>query len=202
GTVTIDVAAQPDATTRSGSIIVAGQAITVSQSARNCSYSINPSSANFATAGGTGSVTVTAPVGCTWTATTNAAWIAVTTGANGNGSGSVAYSVGANAGAARTGVLLIGAQSFTINQSSAPCSFGISPTGQNVTRASGTGTTVTVTTQSFCSWTAVSNDSWITVSPANGVGNGNVSWTYSSNPVPNQRTGTMTIAGHTFTVIQ
>ena len=174
----------------------------VSQGARDCSYSINPSSASFTTTGGTGAVTVAAPVGCTWTATTNAAWITVTTGANGNGSGSVAYSVGANAGAARTGVLLIGAQSFTINQSSAPCSFGIGPTGQNVTRASGTGTPVTVTTQSFCSWTAVSNDPWITVSTANGVGNGNVSWTYSSNPVPNQRTGTMVIAGRTFTVIQ
>ena len=180
-----------------------GQTVTVSQAARNCSYSINPSAADFPSAGGTGSVTVTAPTGCAWTATTNAAWIGATSGASGSGAGSVVYSVGANAGAPRTGTLLIAGQIFTVNQTSPPCSFGIGPTSQNVSRAAGTGATVAVTTPSFCSWAAVSNASWITVSPpTTGLGNGNVSWTYTVNQAPAQRTGTMTIAGQTFTVTQ
>ena len=203
GTVTINVAAQTDATSRTGSITVAGQTVAVSQASRNCSYSINSSAADSPTAGGTGSVAVTAPTGCTWTATSNAAWITVTAGASGTGAGNVTYTVAANTGAARTGTLLIAGQSFTVKQTSPPCAFGIGPTSQNVNRNSGTGTTVTVTTQSFCSWTAVSNDSWITVSPpTTGLGDGNVGWTYAANQVPVQRTGTMTIAGQTFTVTQ
>jgi len=53
-------------------------------------------------------------------------------------------------------------------------------------------------------WTAVSNVSWITITAgSNGTGSGTVS--YSVAPYggpPKNRTGTMTIAGKTFTVKQ
>ena len=52
-----------------------------------------------------------------------------------------------------------------------------------------------------CNWTAVSNASWITItSPASGNGNGTV--TYSVARTTTRRSGTMTIAGRTFTVTQ
>ena len=54
-----------------------------------------------------------------------------------------------------------------------------------------------------CTWTATSNASWITItSGSNGTGNGTVSYSVSSNTDTSQRTGTMTIAGQTFTVTQ
>lgn len=74
----------------------------------------------FGAAGGTGSVPVTAPTGCAWTATTSAAFITISTGATGNGNGTVAFTVAANTGAARSGTLSVGGTTnFTINQSAA-----------------------------------------------------------------------------------
>jgi len=67
-----------------------------------------------------------------------------------------------------------------------------------------------VTTESFtivsptaCAWTAASNAGWITVTGgATGTGNGTVSYVVAANPHPNPRSGTLTIAGQTFTVNQ
>ena len=51
-----------------------------------CSYSISPSSASFQFQGGYGSIGVTASTGCSWTATSNANWIVITSGSSGSGS--------------------------------------------------------------------------------------------------------------------
>jgi len=60
-----------------------------------------------------------------------------------------------------------------------------------------------VSTGATCTWTAASNDSWITItSAASDIGNGTVKWTVSQNNTNNTRIGTMTIAGQTFTVTQ
>src|SRR6185436_4581549 len=62
-----------------------------------CAPTISPTSSNLATsAATTGSVTVTAGTGCTWTAASNVGWITVTAGASGTGNGTVSYSVSAN----------------------------------------------------------------------------------------------------------
>src|SRR6185312_8057594 len=61
-----------------------------------CSFSINPTSASFAAAGGSGSVTVSTSAGCNWTAASNNSFITVTSGASGSGNGTVNYSVAAN----------------------------------------------------------------------------------------------------------
>ena len=202
-TVTFDVAANAATAARTGSITVAGQPITVSQSGRNCTYSINRPTMNFTSAGGTGSVSVTTLNGCTWTAASNATWIAVSSGATGNGPGSVAFSVNANVGGgARTAAITIAGQILTVTQD-AGCSYSINPTSQSLRDPAGTGTTVAVTTQTSCGWTAVSNASWITVNSGSVNGNGSVGWTYTANTMPGiSRTGTMTIAGQTFTVVQ
>ena len=82
-----------------------------------CTYSISPTSASFAAAGGTGSVGVTAGAGCAWTAVSNASFITITGGASGSGNGTVSYSVGANAGTtSRTGTMTIAGQTFTVTQ--------------------------------------------------------------------------------------
>ncbi|HEY0172525.1 MAG TPA: M36 family metallopeptidase [Pyrinomonadaceae bacterium] len=82
-----------------------------------CTYSISPTSASAPAAGGSGTVTVTAGAGCGWTASSNAAFIGITSGASGTGSGTVTYSVGANAGTtSRTGTLTIAGQTFTVTQ--------------------------------------------------------------------------------------
>ncbi|MBC7912331.1 MAG: M36 family metallopeptidase [Pyrinomonadaceae bacterium] len=82
-----------------------------------CTFSINPTSANFAAGGGTGSVSVTAGAGCAWTAESNSMFITVTSGSSGSGNGTVTYSVASNTGAtSRTGIMTIAGQPFTVTQ--------------------------------------------------------------------------------------
>jgi uncharacterized repeat protein (TIGR01451 family) len=83
------------------------------------SFSISPSSQSFSAAGGTGSVTVAAAAGCSWTAASNVPWTSITSGASGTGNGTVNYSVGANTGAARSGAMMIAGVTFAINQTDA-----------------------------------------------------------------------------------
>ncbi|HKP71801.1 MAG TPA: M36 family metallopeptidase, partial [Pyrinomonadaceae bacterium] len=83
-----------------------------------CTFSISPTSASVASGGGTGSVSVTAGTGCTWSAVSNASFITITAGASGSGNGTVSYSVASNtATTSRTGTLTIAGQTFTVNQS-------------------------------------------------------------------------------------
>ncbi len=75
---------------RAGTITIAGQAFTITQS-MGCTYTIAPTSQTIAAAGGTGTASVTAAAECAWTATSNDTWITVTAGATGSGNGSVSY---------------------------------------------------------------------------------------------------------------
>ncbi len=87
------------------------------------------------------------------------------------------------------------------------CSYSISPGSAAVAATSGTGainvTTTNVTTQAACPWTAVSNSFWITItSGAAGVGSQSLSYSVGANPAGYARTGSLTVAGFTFTVTQ
>jgi hypothetical protein len=57
------------------------------RSATVCSYDLTPDSAEFGKDAGTGTFTVSAPDGCTWTAASSASWLVVTSGNEGSGSG-------------------------------------------------------------------------------------------------------------------
>jgi hypothetical protein len=82
------------------------------------------------------------------------------------------------------------------------CTYSISPRSVTVTYSGGYAD-VKVTSQSGCSWTAVSNVDWIkVVSGAKGAGNGTVRYYVTANPDYYSWTGTLTIAGQTFTVTQ
>ena len=61
-----------------------------------------------------------------------------------------------------------------------------------------------MTAPAGCAWTGVSNNtSWLTVtSGASGSGTGTVAFSATANPNTSARTGTITIAGQTFTVNQ
>jgi hypothetical protein len=83
-----------------------------------CTFSVSPARANYPASGGNGTITVTAPSGCVWTATSNSSWIAIT-GATGVGTGTVTYSVAQYVGKPkkRTGTMAVAGQTVTIQQS-------------------------------------------------------------------------------------
>jgi hypothetical protein len=124
------------------------------------------------------------------------------TGASGTGNGVVAYSVAPNLGGARTGIITVAGQTFTVTQAALVCTYTISPTSVSVDERQ-RDFTVAVTAVAGCAWTANTNASWITItSGASGTGNGSVEVRIERNTGDDDRTGTVTIAGHTFTVRQ
>ena len=201
GTVAISVAANTGGA-RTGTLTVANQTVTVTQAAAPCSYSVTPTNVSIGAAGGTGTpISVSTSSGCTWTSTGNVSWLMILSGASGTGGGSVTYSVQPNTGPARTGTLTVAGQTVMISQSTG-CVYAIAPASQTFEASGGTGGPVAVTAPSGCAWTAVSNANWITVTTgSSGSGSGSVTFTVAAN-TGGQRTGTLTIAGLTFTVTE
>lgn len=119
-----------------------------------CTYAVAPANQSFTASGGSGTVTVTATAGCSWTASEAASWVTVTSGASGTGNGTAGYSVAANTGAARSATMTVAGRSLTISQAAAPATFtitasagtegAISPAGA-VSVPSGSSRTFTIT---------------------------------------------------------
>jgi hypothetical protein len=84
-----------------------------------CTYSVSPTQASFGAAAGMGSVVVTAPAGCPWTAQSNESWIAIVGAGSGSGNGTVSYTVAAYTGKPkkRSGTMTIAGQTVTVRQS-------------------------------------------------------------------------------------
>jgi hypothetical protein len=104
-------------------------------------FGLNPTAQNFSAAGSNGIVNVTSTgSSCDWTATSNASWLTVTSGASGTGNGTVGFNVAANTGAQRTGTVSIARQTFTVTQDgTAPpaTTFQFSQSSHNVNEGAG-----------------------------------------------------------------
>jgi hypothetical protein len=203
GTVNYSVAPKGDTGSRMGTITIAGETFTVTQSGIDCTLlTIMPTNQSFPQVGGMGSVAVTTGASCMWTAASNAAFITITSGPGGTGNGTVNYTVATNPDPTpRSGTMTIGGQTFTVNQDGA-CPISISPAGRTFLAAGGTGT-ITVTTDPTCSWTAVPSVVWLTItSGSSGTGNGTVRYTVAPNTSGGQRIGSIVVSGKTHTVKQ
>ncbi len=193
GTVNYSVAANTTTAQRNGTLTVAGQTFTATQSAMStCGVQVSTGGFNLGYASRQVSFQVSAASTCSWTATANASWVTFNSGATGKGNGTVILTVDANTGSARTGTISVNNASLVVNQSgSTTCTYVLSATSQSVVAAGGTGT-VTVSAGSSCAWTAASNASWISVT-GSGTGNGSVTYTVQAN-TGSSRTGTLTIS--------
>jgi hypothetical protein len=82
------------------------------------------------------------------------------------------------------------------------CGYSLSRVNGFFTEAGGSGN-ISLTAGNGCAWTAFSNDDWIILtSPDSGTGSDPVTYDVRENFTGSPRTGTMTIAGQTFTVLQ
>ncbi|HEY7191028.1 MAG TPA: BACON domain-containing carbohydrate-binding protein [Vicinamibacterales bacterium] len=204
GPVAFSVAANTGGA-RTGTATIASQTFTVNQAAgaAACTYSISNTEANIGPDATQGTVSVIAGAGCTWTATSNASWITVASGATGTGNGQVLLTLAANTGAERTGTATIATRTFTVTQRAfmPACTYSISPSSLSVGPGDGSGT-VSLSTGSGCSWTTVSSAAWLTVTQgASGSGNGVIAFSVVANSGA-ARTATLTIATQVFTLTQ
>jgi hypothetical protein len=204
GAVRYAVAANGGAA-RTGTISVAGTAVTVTQAGTatvGCQFTVSPGAATIAANGGDGTVQVTASgASCAWTAVSNVPWISVTS-SGGGGSGNLRYTVSANSGAARTGTLTVAGTTVTVTQPASPaCQFTVSPQSDTFPTAGGDGTVRIDASAGSCPWTAASAVPWIAVASASGSGGANLRYTVAANTGA-ARSGTLTVAGTTVTVTQ
>ena len=194
GVVNVSLAPNPSETVRTGTLTVAGQAVSVQEEGLGgCTLEISPTSASFNKDSANGSFAVTAPAHCEWSATSNSQWLAVTSGSPGSGNGTVNYSVERNRDVnARTATIAVGSRAFAVNQSGdspAPiCDYSVTPIEFSPCMSVPYNLTATITTQQGCTWTATSGASWITVTGGqSGSGPGVVSFTVSDNWDPPRR---------------
>jgi len=168
-----------------------------------CSFELSNREQNFSSAGGPGEVAVQTGAQCSWAVEGATGWVTLHSGTSVTGPGTANFTVLPNVTPeGRTKALAIAGISFTVNQSGlAPCAFSITPESKSFGDAGGSGQ-VHVATTAGCDWTATSNVAWVTTGAAKGSGPGPVSYSVAANNASTSRSGTLTVAGHTFSVAQ
>ena len=190
-------------TPRTGTITVtAGQTIakfTVTQDAYPCAYTFTPSNQTAQPDGGNFNLSVGTT--CTWTASTTTPWIAINAGSGATGNGSLSYTIAPNnAVATRVGTIQINDQTYTVTDFGTGCNYVVTPAEGNYGSKGGSGT-LTIQTDTSCSWTVQSPVSWInTFSTTSASGNGTVSYKVDPNASSQSRTNTLTVAGQQITI--
>lgn len=159
---------------------------------------IDPPTRTFTKDGGGGAI-LTSGSG-TWTANTAAPWITITPRTTADAGVSCIYVVSSNLSAdTRQGDITVGGQTHTVTQTGYAAT--LSPTSATAD-LNGSSGVISITTQAGVSWSAVSNAEWISVTPASGMSNGSVAYTVDPYAGVVSRTGSMTIAGKTFSITQ
>jgi hypothetical protein len=113
------VAPNPTTVSRSASISVGSQRVTVSQAAAACTFGLSSARDSVSSVGGTLSVGVSTQDGCAWQASTGAPWLAITSGQSGRGNGSVVVAVAPNTGSERSSTVTVAGQTDTVTQAAA-----------------------------------------------------------------------------------
>ena len=165
---------------------------------------MTPTSQAFGSVGGPGNINITTLNGCAWNVTTDSSWITLSIGdGSGSGSATVTYWVNGNETTrTRTGTITAAGQVITITQEGITCGYDISPANRSFTSEGGSAY-VNMASADACSWTATSNDEWITItSGGSGSGWGTIYYSVAANTSGSPRTGTISIVGQTFTVFQ
>jgi hypothetical protein len=128
-TLTVNVAADaPASVTNTATVSGGGDAdpadnkavdVTAIAPALAYTYALSPGSLTFPAAGDSETVSVTAPAGCAWTASSTLGWVTLAQPASGSGNGTVGLTAAPSTGGARSGTITIAGLSFTVQQAGA-----------------------------------------------------------------------------------
>lgn len=150
----------------------------------------------------TNALTVSAPAGCAWIATSSASWLNLSDGAAGVGSGTLTYTLQNNPGATRSAAITIGLQRFVVNQAGLSCDYSLSYS-ESWFAAAGGSFQVAANGPPECGFTATTETPWISeVSPAAGTGSAVIRFALEPNTSRAARSGQILIGGKTLTVRQ
>jgi uncharacterized protein (TIGR03437 family) len=165
---------------------------------------VDPTSITIDGFGGDRSISVTVGPQVPWLATTNQSWIQILTGAT-TGSGTLNVKILPNfTGNPRNGIITVLNATITVVQDFEDVTFTVGGGGSaNFPFEGGQGSVPVTVNNPLAPWEASSNDAFITITNAGSyTGTATVTYSVALNPDESPRTGTMTIAGQTFTVNQ
>jgi len=205
GALLYSVAPNTSSAPRSGSLSIAGVTLPVTEAGLPATVApLTPSATTFSSAGGRGSVIVALPsANSGWSAVSNVPWIVITSGfSSSGGNNTVNYSVTANTGPTRSGIITIAGLAFAVTEAGASCSYGIT-LGKMTAATGGADGTVGISTQAACPWSGSSNVNWISVISGNpGSGSGTLGFFIAVNPAATVRTGVLSVAGYSIQVTE
>lgn len=206
--VTIAIAENPSYLARTGTVSIGTETFTVTQQGRTAlEFSISPATSTASVEGANAIIEVRATPDLPWTATSGVNWCAIYAAtASGAGNGNVVYSVSPNPTLSqRTGKITIrangvGSKTHTVTQPAATAA--ISSNGYEF-EASGESCSVEVSVANIVQWSISESLDWLTVSGSlSRTGPGTVTLQAAANNTIYPRSGTVKIAGKTFTVSQ
>ncbi len=198
GSIGYRIDSNPTPSGRTGSITVGNARFNVTQAAGNCEFNLSALGERVSSSAGTGSFRITTR--CAWTASSNSAWLRVSTSA-GTGDAAVSFAFDANTGAdTRIGIITAGGRQFTVTQNGVGCNVRISSSAITVPAAGGAGS---IDVTATCSWTATRSQTWIALTGAtNGNANGTVAWRVDARTGNARRLGTINVQDQVFTITQ
>lgn len=209
--LSLAVGENPSYLPRTGTVTIGTETFMITQEGRTAlEFSINPTSTEASVNGANGIVSVLATPDLPWTAKIDANWLTIMNGfSSGAGNGNVVYTASPNTKLyVRTGTITV----------TPPAGTGLAPKTHTVTQpaavsslslygyefaAAGESVAVEVTVGSDVEWNIQNANGWITVQGATSrVGPGTVTIAAEANDTVYPRSGTLTIAGKTFSVSQ
>lgn len=183
---------------RSGTVLVAGRSITVTQPS-GCRYDVSPPNLDAAAGGGAVTVAVATAAACPWTSVSHVPWLTSSTG-SATGPAQLQVTASPNTGPPRTGTLTVAGRTLNVSQAS-PCTFSLNPSSSSVGGNGGPGLVLVFVTGP-CTWTAATDAAWISLAESStGTGSGFVNFSVAPNAGA-ARSATVTIAGVPHTVSQ
>src|SRR5690242_16586208 len=107
-------------------------AVTAPSSDARCAMSLSAGPSTMSASGGNGTVAVSVSRECSWSAKSGADWIVLGSSVNGQGDGSVPYTVAANSVVSpRDGQILVNGEAVDVQQAAAPCTYVLDRHDQN-----------------------------------------------------------------------
>ena len=206
GTLVFSVDPNSMTESRSGTLTIGGQPFQITQEALACSVTVQTSNLGspYGSTGGVGTIGVsTNGANCAWSASSSIPW-ATLTPASGTGNATVGIAVSSNASSpsSRGGSVTINGQTVNISQAGTVCTYTLQSQAGSVPGSGGAGS-VGVISAPACTWAAAtSNPDWLTITSSGNIGTSDVRFSALANTSQNQRIGTLTVAGQSYSVTQ
>ncbi|MEQ1759463.1 MAG: BACON domain-containing carbohydrate-binding protein [Vicinamibacterales bacterium] len=210
GSVSFTVGPNPDRVSRTGFVMIGAKALSITQggvsTSSGCTYAVYPTVLDVGFGNETASIAVTAPAGCSWSA--SAGGFTHVAESSGAGSRTITVTIDNNTAAeARAAVLTIAGRAVTVTQAGRAanvqgCTYAVSPSEAVFDFRAASGS-VQVSAPAGCGWNASALNSFVHLTGStSGQGSGSVTFVIDTNGAPSPRSGLLLVGGEAVTLSQ